>query len=129
MVNNFILIVDDEKAILSTLELALGDIAGAYNYSIKTFSDPDDCLKFFNSNEGSKYCRLVISDVDMPGMNGLELQEAILKWGGKDIPYIFMTAGDTERLTKSGVEKDRIMSKPFDLMDLICKVERYAKDR
>lgn len=72
---------------------------------------------------------LIISDVDMPIMNGVELLENIRKVN-KDIPFIFTTAhSDSEFLLKSiSLNVSEYMIKPININELISKVEILFKD-
>jgi FixJ family two-component response regulator len=56
----------------------------------------------------------------MPGLNGLELQEQLVK-GGHHIPVIFMTAFPEERLRTRAIEAGAygFLEKPFDDESLI----------
>ena len=131
MVNNykdFILVVDDEKGVLAALELGLEDIARKYNLSIKTFSDPVNGLEFFNLNEGKTYCRLIISDVNMPRMNGVELVENVRKLNPQT-KVIFMTADPKQDILQKIKYNPTIISKPFNLFNIMDKVEEKLEDK
>jgi|SRR3989344_620242 len=128
--NDFILVVDDDKNILDILEIGLEDIARKYNSSIKTFSDPVNGLEFFNSNKGTTHCRLIISDVNMPRMNGVELVNRM----GEISPQtkvILLTANPGQAILQNIKYNPTIIPKPFDILDirgnvaekLECKVQ------
>lgn len=57
----------------------------------------------------------VISDIQMPEMNGLQLQDA-LRALGREIPIIFITAFPDERIRAEASARDAVcfLSKPFD---------------
>jgi len=69
---------------------------------------------------------LVLSDVDMPVMNGYELVSEVQKSGFK-VPVICVTAfaisGDREKLLMHGFE--RYVSKPIDMDDLKAVLDPY----
>ncbi len=69
---------------------------------------------------------LVLMDVKMPGMNGMEATAAIRKFN-KDIPIIAQTAhamsGDRERLIKAGCND--YLSKPINRSKLMQLVNKY----
>jgi len=69
---------------------------------------------------------LVLSDVDMPVMNGYDLVSEVKKMGFK-VPVICVTAfaisGDREKLLIHGFE--RYVSKPIDMDDLKAVLDPY----
>ncbi|MGA7264937.1 MAG: response regulator, partial [Stellaceae bacterium] len=70
--------------------------------------------EFLNSDCVSSTACL-ISDVQMPGMNGLQLHRKLLA-SGRHIPVIFITAFPDERVRKRAVAAGAVcyLSKPFD---------------
>jgi PAS domain S-box-containing protein len=73
---------------------------------------------------------VILMDVQMPGMNGLEATAVLRKRenGGSRVPIIAMTAhamrGDRDRCLAAGM--DGYLSKPIDARDMIALVERLA---
>lgn len=69
---------------------------------------------------------LVLSDVDMPQMNGYELVDEVKKLGLR-IPMICVTAfaisGDKEKLLMHGFE--RYISKPIDMDEMKTVLDPY----
>ncbi len=70
---------------------------------------------------------LIISDLNMPRLDGIGLLEAVLQnpaW--KDIPFVIMSANvNDERLTDSViVNLDGVLPKPFSLDDLNMLLSR-----
>lgn len=118
-----ILIVDDEKSLLSICEDALSD-AG---YVTQTASDGMKALRLLKKSPGLD---LVISDLRMPGMSGLELLKKI-KETASDADFLIMTGfGNIE----TAVESIRLgaadyLSKPFNISHLLLKVEKILQVR
>jgi CheY-like chemotaxis protein len=67
-----VLLVDDDPDITLTYSLALEDSG----YVVDTYNDPLVALTRFKPN----FYDLLLLDVKMPQMNGLELYEQIKKW-------------------------------------------------
>jgi two-component system alkaline phosphatase synthesis response regulator PhoP len=103
-----ILIVDDEAHILQVLSLKLRNCG----YSITTAVDGEDALHQAKMNPPD----LVITDVQMPYMNGLEFALALsLHKSTSHIPVIVLTArGHTLEANDTNIPNVRkVLSKPF----------------
>jgi two-component system, NtrC family, nitrogen regulation response regulator GlnG len=110
-------IVDDDKSIRWVLEKALQKT----DVDIQSFSDPDEVLKKIRHEQPD----VIISDIRMPGMDGIALLEQI-KQLFPDIPVIIMTAySDLDRAVSAfqgGAYE--YLSKPFDVDEVISLVKR-----
>ncbi len=78
-----ILIVDDSPIFLETLENTLC----SFNYSVDTVNNAKDALKKLHL----KTYDIIISDICMPQIDGLELLDRIRKTISTEIPVILMT--------------------------------------
>ena len=115
--NNRVWIVDDDKSIRWVLERAL----------VKERLDPvcfENARDLLQRLEGDKP-DVIISDIRMPGLDGLALLEEI-KLKNPDVPVIIMTAfPDLDRVVSSfqgGAYE--YLSKPFDIDELLGLVKR-----
>src|SRR5215472_7327826 len=112
-----ILIVEDEAKMRRLLELNLGD-EGFTTYST---GDAESGLKLLNSNP----IDLVLTDLKLPGMNGLEFLQAIKQQNGA-LPVVVMTAfGSVETAVeamKAGAA-DYVL-KPFSLTEMRIKIHK-----
>jgi FixJ family two-component response regulator len=79
-------IVDDEPSICT----AYARLARSAGMQARTFASVDDFLESDISDENA----CVVSDVQMPGVSGLELPTS-LERAGHRLPVIFVTAHDT----------------------------------
>jgi signal transduction histidine kinase/ActR/RegA family two-component response regulator len=118
-----ILIVDDRQENIFSLRTVLLQ----YGFAIDTALSGEEALRKLLKNEYA----LVILDVQMPGMDGFEVAEAItgLK-KTKDIPIIFLSAVNThKRFITKGFEAGAVeyLTKPVDPDILILKVQNFYR--
>src|ERR1700679_2790018 len=105
---NTILLVEDEKNLLSTIKLNL-ELEG---YEVIAFMTAEDgWVKF----KGMQF-NLIILDVTLPGMNGYELCENIRR-ADKKTPILFLTSRSSPEDRISGLKlgADDYLGKPFHL--------------
>lgn len=119
--NSLVIVVDDDRSFRRSMERLLR-LAG---YQIQSFAS---ALEFLHSPRPDMPACLV-SDVRMPGLNGLDLQRE-LAGAGWQIPIIFITGhGDVPtsvRAMKAGAVD--FLGKPFREQDLLTAIE-YALGR
>ena len=111
-----ILVIDDEIEILDMLSRFLNRNP---NFSVQTFSNPVSALSSINNN--TKY-DLVLLDIMMPQMNGLDVLEK-LKEINSDQKVIMMTAYSTlDKVLKSHkIGATNYVMKPFSSLDSLEK--------
>jgi two-component system NtrC family response regulator len=107
-----ILIVDDEKNYLLVLSAVLED----EGYEVLTAPDGAEALEIQKSSD----LDLVVTDMKMPGMDGIEFLEQI-KARDPDLPVIMMTAHGTVDKAVEAMQKGAYsyILKPFDNERLI----------
>ena len=111
-----LLIIEDSKEVVAGLEAFFEQ-----KYEVITAYDGLEGLKVFEENENG--IDLVISDLIMPRMSGVELL-SIIRRKHPEIPVIAITGYKNNGVT-SGVKlyADKILEKPFDILDLDKAVE------
>ena len=117
-----IMIVDDEPDTLFTYELFLSD----EGYNVEAFTDPQEALKHFVKLSGafSSYYQLVLLDIRMPRLNGLQLFNTI-KTLSPNTKIMFISALDmAEELTSilPDIKYSHIIRKPVEGVYLINKI-------
>jgi FixJ family two-component response regulator len=111
-------IIDDD----SSVRIALEDLVCSLGFDACAFESAQDFLR--SPHVGGTSC--LITDLQMPGMNGLELQCELLAQGHR-IPVIFITAFPEKTIQARAEAAGAVafLEKPFDgcsLAGLICDV-------
>jgi len=112
-----IVAIDDEFPVLYTIQAILEE-----KYSeIETFTDPEEAVKFITQAG----CRVVITDLSMPKMDGLEVLDAVLAHD-QDIQVVMLTAHGSEKVAVEAMEKGAFyyITKPFDPEELKLIVKK-----
>jgi CheY-like chemotaxis protein/class 3 adenylate cyclase len=115
-----IMIVDDEPDTLLTYEWFLSD----EGYNVEAFTDPQEALKRFVQFEASSYYQLVLLDIRMPRLNGLQLFNTI-KAISPATKIMFVSALDiAEELTSilPDIKHEDIIKKPVEREYFISKI-------
>lgn len=124
MANEPILIVDDNAVNLKLIKVLL---AGE-GYRIETATKAEEVLKILPTFQP----RLILLDIQLPGMDGMELTK-IIKTNPQfqDIIILAITAyamqGDKEKILASGC--DGYLSKPIDIHALPKIVEEHLSKK
>jgi YesN/AraC family two-component response regulator len=114
-----ILFVEDDKLVNETLSF----IFKKYVKTIFNAYNGEEGLKIFKNN----HIDIVISDIQMPKMNGIEMAKEIRKIN-EDIPIIFTTAFEESKYLKESIELgvDAYILKPIDKEQLLKKLNKIA---
>ena len=115
-----ILLVEDEESIRETLKLNLE----CESYEVVAASDGKQALDYFKS----QYFNIVVLDIMLPIINGLDVCEQI-RLTNTDIPIIFLTAKDTQHDIILGLKRggDDYLTKPFSLEELYLRIRNLLK--
>jgi FixJ family two-component response regulator len=115
-----IAIVDDDDAVREAMKFLMR----SFGYHASTFGSAEE---FLNSEQVDNTSCL-ITDVQMPGLSGVDLQDRLIA-GGHRIPIIFITAYSNEnariRAMKAGALA--FLIKPIDCYQLVDHVEKALK--
>jgi two-component system, OmpR family, response regulator ChvI len=122
-----VMIVDDEPDILFTYESFLS----AEGYTVQTFADPQNALKHLvQVPNPSSYYQLVLLDIRMPRLNGLQLFNSI-KTLSPDTKIMFCSALDiAEELVSifPDIRYDHIIKKPVGREYFVSKINSMLKN-
>lgn len=119
-----VIVVDDSRAIVATAELALDGLIGSGAIEFKSYLNPLELLTSLQN--GSETFDLLISDVNMPEMNGLDLARSIKSDDRyKTKPIIILTTESSEQMKMTGKEIGVTgwMVKPFNDEKLVKSVK------
>jgi DNA-binding response OmpR family regulator len=112
-----ILIVDDEPDILGFLTAVLAD----ESFAVRTAKNGREALEAVSSGRPA----LMILDLMMPQVNGIEVLEALRSHPEyRDMPVIVLSAKSSHRDILEALEKGAVdfVPKPFDLDDLLLRI-------
>lgn len=117
-------LIDDDESILSILGLLLRH----HDYSYKAFTSAQsffDCFELMNDRIGVPAC--VLSDVNMPNVDGLELQRRLAL--ADDLPLILMSGLCSPKDVVEAFRQNTFdfLVKPFDNDELLKVIDRALK--
>lgn len=120
MASKRILLVDDEEGLCRMMEAILADSG----YAVKGYTRSFEAVEEYRHGDWD----LVISDIKMPGMDGLEVLSRI-KAKSPDIPVIMITAHATVDMSIQALRKGAydMLTKPFEPEELLYRVKNALK--
>jgi two-component system KDP operon response regulator KdpE len=109
-----ILVVDDE----SQITLVLRHILTAHDYTVRTADDGVSGLELFREWQPD----LVLTDLQMPEMDGLELCRRIRS--ASDLPIVILSVRDEEETIVEALDAgaDDYVTKPFSTNELLARL-------
>ena len=113
-------IVDDDKSMRDATE----GLVRSLGYRTATF----DCAEEFIGSGQLNDTACLITDVQMPGLSGLELQDHLIAHG-RALPVIFMTALEEEAVRVRALRGGAVgfFRKPFDEDKLVECLDRAVR--
>jgi FixJ family two-component response regulator len=116
-----VFVVDDDEAVRDSLKWLLE----ANSYRVQSYDSAERFLDNFDVSRNG----VLILDVRMPGMSGLELQERLNEMGNGEkfsLPIIFITGHGDVPMAVTTMKKGAVdfIEKPFDETELRATVER-----
>jgi DNA-binding NtrC family response regulator len=116
-----ILLVDDEPDMLKLLSMIIKEKT---SHEVTTTNNPIEALEIAKKGKFD----LVIADLKMPGLDGIELLDAIKKVD-EDIPFIIITAYGTVEAASEAMEKGGFdfITKPFRKEHILFTIDKALK--
>lgn len=115
-----LLLIEDEPSVISLIERGLKE----EGYNISIAMDGYTGLKM----AGLNHYDLILLDVMLPGMNGLDVCKNI-RMSNNEVPIIILTAlNQTEDIVEAFErDADDYLTKPFRLEELKARINRYSR--
>ena len=116
-----ILLAEDDKSMRDFLTLALAK-AG---HEVTSAQDGMEALSIL---KGKKTFDLLLTDIVMPGMDGIELSQKVTNFC-PNMKVMFITGFAAVAMSEKNIDKgeDRLLSKPFHLKELVDKVDHLLR--
>ena len=114
-------VVDDDEAVRDSIRWLLE----ASNYKVELYESGESFIARYDPNA----IAVLLLDVRMNGMSGLEVQE-LLRSKNADLPIIFITGHGDVPMAVNALKKGAVdfIEKPFDLQALKQQVEEMLAD-
>lgn len=119
-----ILVIEDEPSVA----LALRDSLESEGYAVQTAADGSEGFRMASAEKHAAVPDLIILDLMMPKMNGLEVCQR-LRAEGVETPIIMLTARGEASDAAFGLKlgADDYIPKPFDVGELLARVEAILR--
>jgi len=116
-----IILIDDDLAVLGSLSEALN----LHGYPNRKFSDPQEAVELYKWEKFD----VVITDIKMPEMNGIEVLKAVRKHN-QDAAVIILTgyADTNNAITAVNEGAYAFFHKPPDLKSLLATLSKIEKE-
>ena len=113
--------VDDERQITRVLRGSLE----SHGYEVTTAGDGLEALRSYEKDTPN----LVITDLSMPNMDGVELTQALRKLGDTPIIVLSVREQDQTKVDALDAGADDYMTKPFSTPELLARVRVQLRRR
>lgn len=115
---NLMIVEDDDD-----LREAIKSSVGQYVNELHACKDAKEALECFSEHN----INLIVSDINMPRMNGLKMA-AIIRKTDENVPILFLTAYDSDEnmLSAIDVKSSGLLKKPFDKRELVMMMSFAA---
>jgi two-component system cell cycle response regulator len=117
----YVLIVDDDSSVRNTMQ----EYIGSAGYASSTASTAEEALALLKENSFD----VVVTDIRLPGMGGLELTKIIKKKNGADVIVVTGYSDDYSYEEAINIGASDFVIKPVRLEELLLRLKRVLKER
>jgi two-component system KDP operon response regulator KdpE len=114
-----ILVIDDEPQITRALRAALS----AQAFDVRTANDPEEGLHVFREWGPD----LVITDLMMPGLSGVDVCRAIRSQGRTPVLVLSVRENERSKVEALDAGADDYVTKPFSIQELMARVRAHLR--
>ena len=114
-----ILIADDDPQILRALRITLT----ARGYDVETASDGTEALRL----AVDKHPDLIVIDLGMPGLTGIEVIEAVRGWSQLPILVVSGRSDSLDKVDALDAGADDYVTKPFAADELLARIRALSR--
>ena len=120
-----ILLADDDAHIREVVSVLLT----SEGYDVQTAADGNEALQFFESaqSQPSAVFDLVILDVLMPGLSGLEVCKHIREQSNTPVLFLTARSQDADKVRGFTVGGDDYLPKPFSAIEMLARVKALLR--
>jgi CheY-like chemotaxis protein len=133
MVATPVLIVDDSPMIVKIIQKALlANIIDGYHFDEKNIYTASDGMEAFSTMGAKHNIKLIISDINMPNLNGDEFIEILQDTGKlKELQVVFVTSSSTKLILSYAVKENilGIIYKPFRYDSFAKQLQELQKQK
>jgi FixJ family two-component response regulator len=115
--DHIVFVVDDDQS----MRVALTNLFQSMDFNVEVFSSAAELLE----SELPNIASCLVLDIRMPGVNGLEFQQALAK-AGINVPIVFMTGHGDIPMSVKAMKAGAVdfLQKPFRDQDMLDAVTR-----
>ena len=114
-----ILVCDDDRETVSSIRIFLN----AEGYQTVCAYQGKECLDILRTQD----IQLLILDVVMPGMDGIETLSTLREWSNIPVIILSAKADDTDIIAGLNVGADDYMTKPYNPVELVARVKAQLR--
>jgi two-component system KDP operon response regulator KdpE len=114
-----ILVIDDEPQITRVLRAALS----AQGFDVRTANDPEEGIRLFREWPPD----LLITDLMMPGMTGVEVCRAVRTASSTPILVLSVRSHERSKVEALDAGADDYVTKPFGIQELLARVRAHLR--
>jgi len=116
-----ILVVDDEHHILELIQFNLE----SNNFDVITCDNGEDAIKVASDEN----IDIIILDLMLPGIDGIEVCKRIRQSSNKKVPIIMLTAKgeENDKIQGLNIGADDYMTKPFSIRELLARINAVLR--